>query len=106
MFSVARSAGEGSGTSQSFLGNKDSKARYNQPSKERPETQVELEQWEQHKMLLTIAAMSGICISADQMNQFQMCSATVTTSNNVSMTWSVHCSGYTQTAKSSREKTL
>lgn len=42
MFSVAYSSGESSGTSQSFLGNKDSKTRYNHSSKEMPETQVEL----------------------------------------------------------------
>jgi len=73
MFSVAYSAGTVS------LGNKDFKDRYNKSSKEMPETWVELQQWEQQKLLLTGAAMSGICISADQINLLWICTDSVTT---------------------------
>lgn len=65
MFSASYSARERSGTSQSFLGNKDLKRKSN-ASTEMPQPQVELQQREQQKSLLTGTAMSGICISADQ----------------------------------------
>lgn len=101
MFSVAYSARESNGTSQSFLWNKDFKARYNQFSKEMPE------------MWQTDSGGTSAVGTTNCYSQLLLCQgfAPVQTKLTnygytvlVSETWSVHYSGCMETAKSNRKK--